>query len=154
MTHELHLGTADSSRNKGLALAAAEQDESECDEEEAALLVRKFKNLFRNNRYSNQRNNKERRTKSNLQCHKCGSTEHFIKDCQMWKTEKGKWKARDSRRSLNKENFNKTDFRKAIITAWEETESDDETIVPEEEETANLYLMATHESKEEKSKGK
>ena len=70
----------------------------------------------------------------------------------MWKNEKGKGKARDSRRPLNKENFNKTDFRKAMIVAQEETESDDETIVPEEDETTNLCLMATHESKEEKSK--
>ncbi|CAO2837831.1 unnamed protein product, partial [Amaranthus hypochondriacus] len=53
MTHELHLGTADSSRNKGLALAAKEQEESETDEEEAAMLVRKFKKFFRNNRYNN-----------------------------------------------------------------------------------------------------
>ena len=83
MTHELYLGTTDSSRNKGLALAAAEQEESECDEEKAAMLVRKFKKFFRSSRYSNQRNNKERRTKSNLECHKCGCTEHFIKDGPM-----------------------------------------------------------------------
>ncbi len=47
MTHELHLGTADNSRNKGLALTANEQEESECDEEETAMLVRKFKKFFR-----------------------------------------------------------------------------------------------------------
>ena len=93
MTHELHLGIADSSRNKGFALAVADQDESECDEKEAAMLVRKFKKFFSNSRYTNQRNNKERRTintKSNLECHKCGSTEHFIKDCPLWKNEKGR----------------------------------------------------------------
>ena len=98
ITHELHLGTVDSSRNKGLALTAAEHEELECKEEEAAMLVRKLKKFFINSRYSNQRNNKERRTKSNLECHKCGSTEHFIKDCPMWKNEKGKGKARDSGR--------------------------------------------------------
>ena len=37
MTHELHLGTADNSRNKGLALAANDQEESECDEEELLI---------------------------------------------------------------------------------------------------------------------
>ena len=86
MTHKLHLGTADSSRNKGMALTAADQEESECNEEEVAMLVRKFKKFFRNSRYTNQRNNKERRsanTKSNLECHKCGSTDHFIKECLM-----------------------------------------------------------------------
>ena len=145
MTHELHLGTTDSSRNKGLAPTAADQEESECDGEEAAMLVRKFKKFFRNNRYTNQRNNKERRTtntKSNLECHKCGSTDHFIKDCPIWKNEKVKEKARDTGRLQNKGNLNKTDFRKAMIAAWGESESDAETENPEEEETTNLCLMA------------
>ena len=84
MTHEFHLGTTDSSPNKGFALIAADQEESECDEEEAAMLVRKFKKFFRNSRYANQRNNKERRfanSKPEYECYKCGSTDHFIKDC-------------------------------------------------------------------------
>ena len=50
MTHELHLGTADSSRNKGLALTVADQEELECDEEEGAMLVRRFKKFFKNSR--------------------------------------------------------------------------------------------------------
>ena len=53
----------------------------------------KIQEIFRNNKYSNQRNNKERKTansKSNLECHKCGSNDHFIKDCPIWKNEKGK----------------------------------------------------------------
>ena len=53
VTHELHLGTADSSQNKSLALAANDQEESETDEEEATMLVRKFKKFFRNSRYAN-----------------------------------------------------------------------------------------------------
>ena len=148
MTHELHLGTADNSQKKGLGLTAADQEESECDEEEASMLVRRFKKFFRNSRYTNQRNNKERRstnTKSNLECHKCGSTDHFIKDCPMWKNEK----ARDTGRLPNK-----TDFRKPMIAASGESKSDAETENPEEEETANLCLMDSHESKNEKSKGK
>ena len=107
------------------------------------MLVRKFKKFFRNNRYSNQINYKERRTtntKSNLECHKCGSTEHFIKDCPMWKTEKGKGKARDSGRLQSKGNFKKTDFRKAMIAAWGESESDAKTENPEEED----YVSWTH----------
>ena len=81
MTHELHLGTTDNSRNKGLALRAADQEESECDEEEAAMLVRRFKKFFRNNRYTNERNNKERRSansKSNLKCHNFFSSDNII----------------------------------------------------------------------------
>ena len=51
-------GTSDSFRNKGLALAVKDHKELECDEKEAAMLVRKFKKFFKNNRYANQRNNK------------------------------------------------------------------------------------------------
>ena len=84
MTHGLHLETTDSSRNKGLALTVTDQEELECDEEDAAMLVQKFKKFFRNSKYANQRNNNERKSansKSDYECHKCGSTDHFIKDC-------------------------------------------------------------------------
>ncbi|XP_057526353.1 uncharacterized protein LOC130805588 [Amaranthus tricolor] len=62
------------SRNKGLALAENDHEESETHEEEAALLVRKFKKLFRNSRFANQKNNKERgsaNSMTNYECHKC-----------------------------------------------------------------------------------
>ena len=63
MTHELHLETTDNSRNKGSrnkGLAVNEQEESECDEEEAAMLVRRFKKFLRNSRYANQRMKQQR----------------------------------------------------------------------------------------------
>ena len=41
---------------------------------------------------------------------------------------------------------------KAMIAAWGESKSDAETENPKEEETTNLCLMASHESKDEKSK--
>ena len=41
-----------------------------------------------------------------------------------------------------------------MIAVWGESESDAEIENPEEEETTNLCLMASHESKNEKSKGK
>ena len=50
--------------------------------------------------------------------------------------------------------LNKTDFRKAMITAWGEFESEAETEILEEKETANLRLMASRDSKNGKSKEK
>ena len=41
-----------------------------------------------------------------------------------------------------------------MIASWGESESDTETENPKEEETTNLFLMASHESKDEKPKGK
>ena len=144
MTHKLHLGTTVSSGNKGLALAVNDQEESECDEQEAAMLVRKVKKFFKNNRYANQRNNKDERSANSMsdyKCHKCGSTEHFIKDCPTWKNKKGKGKgkgkARQTGRLPMKGNLNKIEFRKAMIAAWGKSESEAETEIPIEEEIAN-----------------
>ena len=126
MTHEVHLGIADSSKNKGLALAANDQEESECDEEEVAMLVSRFEKFFKNNRYANQRNNKEKKpskTKSNHECYRCGSTDHFIKDYPTWKIEKCKGTAREIGRQPMKGNPSKTDFCKAMIAAWGESKS-------------------------------
>ncbi|XP_057520924.1 uncharacterized protein LOC130801160 [Amaranthus tricolor] len=61
--------------------------------------------------------------------------------------------ARKTGRQPKKGNF-KTDFRKAMIAAWGDTESEAETEVPVEEETANLCLMVSHHSKDEESKEK
>ena len=79
----------------------------------------------------------------------CGSTDHFIKDCPQWKNEKSKGKTREAGRMPKKGNF-RTDFRKAMIAAWDDTESEAETEVPVEEETANLCLMASHEETKER----
>ena len=119
-----------------MALAANDQEESETDEEEAAMLVRKFKKFFGNSKYTNQRNNKERGSanlKTNYECHKYGCTDHFIKDCPQWKNENSKGKERETGRLPMKGNFNKIDFRKAMIAAWGQSESKDEIEVPVEE---------------------
>ncbi|XP_056682457.1 uncharacterized protein [Spinacia oleracea] len=54
MTHELHLGAA-VLENRGLALKAEEQEDSEPDEEEVATLVRRMKRFYRNSKPGNLR---------------------------------------------------------------------------------------------------
>ena len=51
-----------------------------------------------------------------------------------------------------KGSFNKTNFCKAMIATWGESESEAETEVLVEEETTNLCLMASHHSKAESLK--
>ena len=41
----------------------------------------------------------------------------------MWETQKGKGKARESRRPLAKGTTNNTDFRKPMIAAWVESKN-------------------------------
>ena len=53
-----------------------------------------------------------------------------------------------------KRNLNKINFRKVMFAAWGESKSEAETKNPVEEETTNLCLMASHDNKTVKSKGK
>ncbi|XP_021750214.1 uncharacterized protein LOC110715901 [Chenopodium quinoa] len=149
ITHELHLGTSNSegNRGKGLALKAGDQEDSEVDEEEAAMLVRRFKRMFNRNNKSRNFTKKPSTSKADSGCHKCGSLEHFIRECPLWDTEKGKGKAKEQvKNNYNKTPFNKTDIRKAMIAAWGDSESEDEEKQPEEE-TAHLCLMAKRDEK-------
>ena len=67
--------------------------------------------------------------------------------------EKGKGQEKTGRLPI-KGNLNETDFCKAMIAAWGESEIEIETENPVEEETTNLCLMVSHDSKTEKFKGK
>ncbi|XP_021743854.1 uncharacterized protein LOC110709902 [Chenopodium quinoa] len=128
ITHELHLGTSNSegNRGKGLAFKDGDQEDSEVDEEEVAMLVRRFKRMFNRNNKSRNFTKKPSTSKTDSGCHKCGSLEHFIRECPLWDTEK--------------------DIRKAMIAAWGNSESEDEEKQPEEE-TTHLCLMAKRDEK-------
>jgi len=91
MTHELQLDNenGDMSKQKSIALKADESEGSETVEEESALMVRKFKRMFRNMKNGDYKG-KNKKYSNKLVCHKCGSSEHFIKDCPQWEQEKGK----------------------------------------------------------------
>ncbi|XP_021719011.1 uncharacterized protein LOC110686710 [Chenopodium quinoa] len=143
MTHELHLGVNNEPmRNKGLALKADEEEDSEVDEDEAALIVRRFKKIFKKGRTSRNFGKNTSNTKPDYSCHKCGSPNHFIRDCPLWENDKGKGKAKEQgREKFSKENYQKSDMRKAMIAAWGDSESEEEDDEQPEEETANLCLM-------------
>ncbi|XP_021749508.1 uncharacterized protein LOC110715248 [Chenopodium quinoa] len=149
MTHELHLGVnTEPMRNKGLARKADEEEDSEVDEDEASLIVRRFKKMFKKGRTL--RNfaigRKTSNTKPDYSCHKCGSPDHFIRDCPLWENDKGKGKAKEQgREKFSKANYQKSNMRKAMIAAWGDSESEEEDDDQPEEETANLYLKVCKE---------
>ncbi|XP_021753763.1 coiled-coil domain-containing protein 186-like [Chenopodium quinoa] len=127
-------------------------EDSESGEEEAAMLVRKLKKLYRNKRFGDQKKRnfkKNQYSKETGGCHKCGNTDHFIKECPLWESEKGKGKMKEHGKS-NTPNFSKSDYRKAMIAAWGDTSSEDEE-ESTEEETANLCLMAKQSESAKKS---
>ncbi|XP_021747709.1 uncharacterized protein LOC110713568 [Chenopodium quinoa] len=132
-------------KEKGLALKAGDQEESEVDEEEVAMLVRWFKRMFNRNNRTRNFTKKSSNSKDDSGCHKCGSLDHFIRECPLWETEKGKGKAKEQNKS-NKTPYNKADIRKAMIASWGDSKSDDEEEQPKEEK-ANLCLMAKRDEK-------
>ncbi|XP_021728393.1 uncharacterized protein LOC110695472 [Chenopodium quinoa] len=140
MTHELHLGVnSEPMRNKGLTLKADEEEDSD----EAALIVRRFKKMFKKGRTSRNFGKKTSNSKPDYSCHKCGSPDHFIRDCPVWENDKGKGKAKEQgREKFSKANFQKSDMRKAMIAAWGDSQSEEEDDDQPEEEIANLCLMA------------
>ena len=122
MTHELHLG-ATVPENRGLALKAEEQEDSEPDEDEVATLVRRMKRFYRNSKPGNLRGRNSMRkpsgSKPDQGCFKCGESDHLIKDCPRWENERGKGKGKDlSKERFNKSTFAKPNFKKAMIAAW------------------------------------
>ncbi|XP_021728373.1 uncharacterized protein LOC110695452 [Chenopodium quinoa] len=147
MTHELHLSSnTESSKNKSLALKAQDLEESEADEDEMAMLVRKFKRMMN---YKKSDRNKKYESSRNTTCFKCGSKDHFIKYCPLPDGEKGKTKvkgqSKDSR--VYKPYFTKDNVKKAMLAAWGVSDSEEEEDQPLEE-TAHLCLMAKTDEKE------
>ncbi|XP_021725210.1 uncharacterized protein LOC110692501 [Chenopodium quinoa] len=142
MTHELHLSSnIESSRNKGLALKAGDSEGSEVDEEEMAMLVRKFKKMMKNRKFDR---NKKYTSSRNTTCFKCGSKDHFIKDCPVQDGEKGKTKGKEQSKEsrVYKPYFTKDNVKKAMLAAWGDTDSEEEEEDQPSEETAHLCLMA------------
>ncbi|XP_021759157.1 uncharacterized protein LOC110724067 [Chenopodium quinoa] len=140
MTHELHLSSNnESSRSKSLALKAQDSEESEVDEEEMAMLVRKFKKMMNNKKFER---NKKFTSSRNTTCFRCGSKDHFIKDCPVQDGEKGKTKGKEQSKEskVYKPYFTKDNVKKAMLAAWGDTDLEEEEDQPLEE-TAHLCLM-------------
>ena len=121
MTHELHLDTeyGESSKSKSIALKADDEDDSDSEEEEAALMVRKFRKMYRNMKNGNFKG-KTKKFSNKAACHKCGSTDHFIKECPLWENDKTKERNKERFAERNKESkapFSKANVRKAMIAA-------------------------------------
>ncbi|XP_021753741.1 uncharacterized protein LOC110719144 [Chenopodium quinoa] len=146
MTHELHLSSnSESSKNKSLALKAQDSEESDADEEEMAMLVRKFKRMMNYKKFDW---NKKYASSRNTTCFKCGSKDHFIKDCPLPDSEKGKTKSKEQSKEsrVYKPYFTKDNMKKTMLAAWGDSDSEEEEEQPPEE-TAYLCLMAKIDEK-------
>ena len=78
-------------KDRGLALKIMEEDSSELNEEDMAMLTRKFKKFFKKTKVGT-RQKQPGRSKNTDQdqftgCFKCGKIDHIIKNCPQLKEE-------------------------------------------------------------------
>ena len=78
-------------KDRGLALKIMEEDSSELDEEDMAMLTRKFKKFFKKTKARLRQKHPSRSKNTDRDqftgCFKCGKMDHIIKNCPQLKEE-------------------------------------------------------------------
>ncbi|KAH0769693.1 hypothetical protein KY290_013674 [Solanum tuberosum] len=139
---------SDGSKEKNLALKVTnENDESDRDDEDIALISRNFKKFFKKgmNLGKKYAPTKERNPeKSQIGgCYKCSKIDHQIKDCPMWEVEWKKERAEKEKKELaNKRKGKERENNQAMYAGWG-TGSDDA------DEEKDIALMAIEDSEHE-----
>ena len=151
-TYELRRSSQQKEENKrdrGLALKALEEDSSDMDEEDMALITRKFKKFFRKSKELSKKKNPVKTKNSDKEqvpgCFKCGKRDHFVKNCPLLKEEQPQEQFRHQGRKQFPNKAAKR-FSRAMLAAWGETTEEDEN---SDEEEAELALMARSDSESE-----
>ena len=133
-------------KDRGLVLKVMDEDSSDLDDEEMAMITRKFKRFFKKSKeISKKRNFNKAKNNDREQftgCFKCGKLDHIVKNCPLLKEEQEQEQARKQGRRLFGSSSAKR-FSKAMLAAWGDTSDEDE--VSEGEEAA-VALMAIGES--------
>ncbi|MCD7457229.1 hypothetical protein HAX54_034566 [Datura stramonium] len=116
----------------------AAQHDSQSDDEEMMMFVRRFKKFFKkeNSEKGESRNKGKSYEKGQFQrCFKCGKMDHLIMDYPLLKEEQ-------RRNSKKQQQLASKAFKKSMKATWDET-SDEESWL-EDGENDNLALMATN----------
>jgi len=78
-------------RDRGLALKGLEEEGLDLDEEEMAMITRKFKKFFKKAKESSKRKNLSKARSNEREqftgCVKCGKRDHIVKNCPLLKEE-------------------------------------------------------------------
>ena len=91
-TYELRWNSTqqeDTKKDRGLALKIKEEDSSELDEEDMAMLARKFKKFFKKTKAGARQKQPSKSKNTDRDqftgCFKCGKMDHIIKNCPQLK---------------------------------------------------------------------
>ena len=110
-------------KDRGLALKALEDDDSDLEEEEMAMMTQKFKKFFKKVKENNKRNDfsKGRNTPREQfsGCFKCGKSDHIVKNCPLLREEQEHEHSR--KQGVNSSGKR---FSKAMLAAWGDSSED------------------------------
>jgi len=127
----------DTKRDQGLAIKALEEDGSDFDEEEMAMITGKFKKFFKTAKENSKKKNvckpRGNEHKQVIGCSKCGKRDHIVQNCPLLKKEQD---------SEQFQNNSARHFSRAMLAAWVNTTEEDEA---SEEDEAAAALMAKSE---------
>jgi len=144
-TYKLRINSQQNEETKndqGIALKIMEEDSSDLEEEEMAMITRKFKKFFKkakeNTKKKNFSKSKNNDRKQFSGCFKCGKLHPIVKNCPLLEEEQ---ESEQSRKQVG--NSFARRFSRSMLAAWgDSTEEDEET----EEEDATAALMARSDS--------
>jgi len=78
-------------KDRGIALKVMEEDSSDLDVEEVAMITRKFKKFFKKAKENSNKKNFSKFKNSDREqfsgCFKCGKLDHIVKNCPLLKEE-------------------------------------------------------------------
>jgi len=120
-----------------------EEDSSDLNEEDMAMLARKFKKFFKKTKTGTRQKQPGRSKNTDRDqftgCFKCSKMDHIIKNCPQLKEEQ---KSESPKRLFRKKGGNSPGkkFTRAMLAAW--GDSTDEEEGSEEEEEGAVALMA------------
>ena len=123
-TYELRRNSQQQEENKkdrGLALKIMEEDSSELDEEDMAMLTRKFKKFFKKTKAGTRQKQPDKFKNTDrdqfARCFKRGKIDHIIKNCPLLQEEQG---SEPPKRQFRKQGGNTSGKRltRAMLAAW------------------------------------
>ena len=133
-------------KDRGLALKAHEDTDSDLEDEDMALMSRKFKKFFKKVKENNKRKefSKSRNTPKDqpIGCFKCGKPDHLVKNCPLLREDQMPEQPRKQGRKHPVNNLGKR-FLRAMLAAWGDSSGDEGE---SEAEEGVVALMAQSDS--------
>jgi len=138
-------------KDRGISLKLMEEDSSDFDDEDMAMITRKFKKFFKKTKENTRRKNFSKLKNTGREqfsgCFKCGKLDHIIKNCPLLKDEQQQEQPRKQGRKQAGSSSGRH-FSRAMLAAWGDSTEEEEG-TQEEEAAVGLMVNSDPMSDEE-----